>query len=220
MSKFVTYKRVSSQEQGKSGLGLEAQERDIQLFLENYADAPFEVVGEFVEVHSGADNDRPQLTAAIALAKKENAVLVVSKLDRLSRRVSHLSALMEERGLDFKVAQMPHADRFQLHIYAALAEQERQFISQRTKSALAAAKARGVRLGATKNTVAAMVKARQEQAKRDAQKVAGVVLPLKAAGSSLRHICEVLNASGARTSRGGHFHPSLVSRMVKTLEAA
>ena len=220
MSKFVTYKRVSSQEQGKSGLGLEAQERDIQLFLENYADAPFEVVGEFVEVHSGADNDRPQLTAAIALAKKENAVLVVSKLDRLSRRVSHLSALMEERGLDFKVAQMPHADRFQLHIYAALAEQERQFISQRTKSALAAAKARGVRLGATKNTVAAMVKARQEQAKRDAQKVAGVVLPLKAAGSSLRHICEVLNASGARTSRGGNFHPSLVSRMVKTLEAA
>ena len=220
MRKFVTYKRVSSQEQGKSGLGLEAQERDIQLFLENYADAPFEVVGEFVEVHSGADNDRPQLTAAIALAKKENAVLVVSKLDRLSRRVSHLSALMEERGLDFKVAQMPHADRFQLHIYAALAEQERQFISQRTKSALAAAKARGVRLGATMNTVAAMVKARQEQAKRDAQKVAGVVLPLKAAGSSLRHICEVLNASGARTSRGGHFHPSLVSRMVKTLEAA
>ena len=220
MRKFVTYKRVSSQEQGKSGLGLEAQERDIQLFLENYADAPFEVVGEFVEVHSGADNDRPQLTDAIALAKKENAVLVVSKLDRLSRRVSHLSALMEERGLDFKVAQMPHADRFQLHIYAALAEQERQFISQRTKSALAAAKARGVRLGATKNTVAAMVKARQEQAKRDAQKVAGVVLPLKAAGSSLRHICEVLNASGARTSRGGHFHPSLVSRMVKTLEAA
>ena len=220
MRKFVTYKRVSSQEQGKSGLGLEAQERDIQLFLENYADAPFEVVGEFVEVHSGADNDRPQLTAAIALAKKENAVLVVSKLDRLSRRVSHLSALMEERGLDFKVAQMPHADRFQLHIYAALAEQERQFISQRTKSALAAAKARGVRLGATKNTVAAMVKARQEQAKRDAQKVAGVVLPLKAAGSSLRHICEVLNASGARTSRGGNFHPSLVSRMVKTLEAA
>tara|TARA_R100001509_G_C4802765_1_gene193669 strand:- start:9 stop:671 length:663 start_codon:yes stop_codon:yes gene_type:complete len=220
MRKFVTYKRVSSQEQGKSGLGLEAQERDIQLFLENYADAPFEVVGEFVEVHSGADNDRPQLTAAIALAKKENAVLVVSKLDRLSRRVSHLSALMEERGLDFKVAQMPHADRFQLHIYAALAEQERQFISQRTKSALAAAKARGVRLGPTKNTVAAMVKARQEQAKRDAQKVAGVVLPLKAAGSSLRHICEVLNASGARTSRGGNFHPSLVSRMVKTLEAA
>ena len=219
MKKFVTYKRVSSKEQGKSGLGLDAQERDIQLFLENYAETPCEVIGEFVEVHSGSDNDRPQLNAAIALAKKEDAVLVVAKLDRLSRRVSHLSALMEERGLEFKVAAMPYADKFQLHIYACLAEQERDFISQRTKAALAAAKARGVRLGATKNTVAAMVEARKEQARKDAQKVAVVVVPLRQAGSSLRHICEVLNASGARTSRGATFHPSLVSRMLMTLEA-
>ena len=159
MRKFVSYKRVSSKEQSKSGLGLEAQERDIQLFLENYAETPCEVVGEFVEVHSGADDDRPELNAAIALAKKENAVLVVSKLDRLSRRVSFLASLMEEKGLDFKVAQMP-CRQVPTVIYA-LAEQERQFISQRA-SALAAAKARGVRLGATKNTVAAMVKARQE----------------------------------------------------------
>ena len=79
MRRYITYKRVSSQEQGRSGLGLEAQERDIQLFLENYADSPYEVVGEFVEVHSGSDNDRPQLTSAIAQAKKENAVLVVAK---------------------------------------------------------------------------------------------------------------------------------------------
>ena len=77
MRRYITYKRVSSQEQGRSGLGLEAQERDIQLFLENYADSPYEVIGEFVEVHSGSDNDRPQLTSAIAQAKKENAVLVV-----------------------------------------------------------------------------------------------------------------------------------------------
>jgi len=220
MRKFVTYKRVSSQEQGKSGLGLEAQERDIQLFLENYAETPCEVVGEFVEVHSGSDNDRPQLTAAISLAKKENAVLVVSKLDRLSRRVSHLSALMEEKGLDFKVAQMPYADRFQLHIYAALAEQERSFIASRTTAALQAAKARGVRLGAPTHHIEALATAKKEKALKDAQKVAGVLLPLRQAGSSLRHICEVLNASGARTSRGGQFHPSLVARMVRTLEAA
>ena len=220
MRKFVTYKRVSSQEQSKSGLGLEAQERDIQLFLENYAETPCEVVGEFVEVHSGSDNDRPQLTAAIALAKKENAVLVAAKLDRISRRVSFLAALMEEKGLDFKVAAMPYADRFQLHIYAALAEQEKCFIASRTRAALAAAKARGVRLGAPVHHLEELAKAKKEKALKDAQKVAGVVLPLKAAGSSLRHICEVLNASGARTSRGGNFHPSLVSRMVKTLEAA
>ena len=220
MRKFVTYKRVSSKEQSKSGLGLEAQERDIQLFLENYAETPCEVIGEFVEVHSGADNDRPQLNAAIALAKKENAVLVVSKLDRLSRRVSFLASLMEEKGLDFKVAAMPYADRFQLHIYAALAEQEREFISSRSKAALAAAKARGVRLGAPTHHIEALATAKKEKALKDAQKVAGVLLPLRQAGSSLRHICEVLNASGARTSRGGQFHPSLVSRMLQALEVA
>ena len=148
MRKYVTYRRVSSTEQGKSGLGLEAQTRDIQHFLGNYAESPYEMVGDFVETHTGSDNDRPQLNAAIALAKKTGAVLVVAKLDRLSRRASFLAALMEEKGLDFKVPQMPYADQFQLHIYAALAEQERAFISQRTTAALQAAKARGVRLGA------------------------------------------------------------------------
>ena len=120
MRKYVLYLRVSSAEQGKSGLGLEAQERDIELFLANYAETPYCVVERFVEVHSGKDNERPLLNAAIALAKREKAVLVVSKLDRLSRRVSFIASLMEDRGLDFKVAQMPHADKFQLHIYACL----------------------------------------------------------------------------------------------------
>ena len=112
MRKYVLYLRVSSAEQGKSGLGLEAQERDIELFLANYAETPYCVVERFVEVHSGKDNERPLLNAAIALAKREKAVLVVSKLDRLSRRVSFIASLMEDRGLDFKVAQMPHADKF------------------------------------------------------------------------------------------------------------
>ncbi len=219
MRRYITYKRVSSQEQGRSGLGLEAQERDIQLFLENYADSPYEVVGEFVEVHSGSDNDRPQLTSAIAQAKKENAVLVVAKLDRLSRKVSFIASLMEEKGLEFKVAQMPYADAFQLHIYAALAEQERQFISQRTTSALKSAKERGVRLGAPIHHIDALAVARKEKALRDAEKVAGVIVPLRASGASLKRICEVLNASGARTSRGGHFNQPLVSRMLKRLDA-
>ena len=220
MRKYVTYRRVSSTEQGKSGLGLEAQARDIQLFLDNYAESPYEVVGDFVETHTGSDNDRLQLNAAIALAKRTGTVLVVAKLDRLSRRVSFLAALMEEKGLDFKVAQMPYADRFQLHIYAALAEQERSFIASRTTAALQAAKARGVRLGAPTHHIKALAKAKKEKALKDAQKVAGVLLPLRQAGSSLRHICEVLNASGARTSRGGQFHPSLVSRMLQALEVA
>ena len=219
MRKFVLYLRVSSQEQGKSGLGLEAQERDIQLFLSNYAETPYEVLGKFVEVHSGKDNDRPQLLAAIQLAKEKKAVLVCSKLDRLSRKVSFLASLMEDRDLDFKVAQMPYADKFQLHIYAALAEQERDFISQRTKAALAAAKERGTKLGAPKQHLDILAKARTEKALREARQVSAVIVPLRKQGASLRGICEVLNASGMKTSRGNAFHPSLVSRMLTTLEA-
>ena len=120
------------------------------------------MVGDFVETHTGTDNDHPQQNAAIALAKKTGAVLVVAKLDRLSRRVSFLASLMEEKGMDFKVAQMPYADRFQLHIYAALAEQERLFISQRTTAALHAAKARGVRLGAPVHHIDALAEAKKQ----------------------------------------------------------
>ena len=220
MRRYVSYKRVSSTDQGRSGLGLEAQERDIQLFLENYADTPFEVIGEFVEVQTGSDNDRPKLLAAIELAKKESAILVVAKLDRLSRKVSFIASLMEERDLEFRVAQMPYADKFQLHIYAALAEQERDFISSRTKASLAAAKQRGVRLGAPVHHIAELAAAKKKKALKDAQKVSGVILPLRESGASLTKICEVLNSSGSRTSRGGKFHPSLVSRMLKTLEGA
>ena len=218
MRKFVLYLRVSSQEQGKSGLGLEAQERDIQLFLSNYAENPYEVLGKFVEVHSGKDNDRPQLLAAIQLAKKEKGTLVVATLSRLSRKVSFTASLMEDRDLDLKVAQMPYADKFQLHIYAALAEQERDFCSRRTKAALAAAKERGTKLGAPKQHLDILAKARTDKALREARQVSGIIVPLRKQGASLRSICEVLNASGMKTSRGTAFHPSLVSRMLMTLE--
>ena len=218
--RFVLYLRVSSQEQGRSGLGLEAQERDIQLFLSNYAEHPYEVLGRFVEVHSGTDNERPELKKAIKLAKETKGVLVCSKLDRISRRVSFTATLMEDRDLEFKVAQMPYADKFQLHIYAALAEQERDFISQRTKAALQAAKAKGTRLGAPKYHLDVLAAARVKKAKREAEQVAGVIIPLRRQGSSLRNICEVLNASGIRTRRGNSFHPSLVSRMLTSLGEA
>ena len=218
MRQYITYKRVSGGENQKSGLGLEAQERDIQLFLENYADTPYEVLGQFVEIHSGTDNHRPQLKAAIDLAKKHQAVLVVAKLDRLSRKVSFIATLMEEKGLTFKVAQMPYADAFQLHIYAALAEQERQFISQRTKAALAAAKARGVKLGSPTSHYKELAAGKRQKALDDAKKVEGVIVPLRRSGASLKSICEVLNASGAKTSRGAQYNQPLVSRMLRRLQ--
>ena len=218
--RYVTYKRVSSKEQGRSGLGLDAQERDIRIFLENYSDTPYEVLQEFVEVQSGADDSRPQLAAAIALAKKERAVLVVAKLDRLSRRVSFISSLMEDVDLEFRVAALPTADKFSLHIYAALAEQERTFISQRTRSALAAAKARGVRLGAPSQHLDSLARARSAAALKAAQKVEGIILPLRKQGSTLKQICDVLNSSGIKTRTGKSFAPMQVSRMLKRLESA
>ena len=135
---YVIYKRVSTDSQGKSGLGLDAQSRDIELFISNYAEEP-EVIGEFTDIMSGKSSDRPELSKALEVCRTTGAALLVAKLDRLSRRVSFIASLMEDKRLSFKVAQMPHADKFQLHIYAALAEQERDFISKRTKAALAEA---------------------------------------------------------------------------------
>ena len=217
MRKYVTYKRVSGGENQKSGLGLDAQERDIQLFLKKYSKTPYEVLKEFVEVQTGTDNERPQLRAAIVLAKEHQATLVVAKLDRLSRKVSFIASLMEEKGLNFKVAQMPYADAFQLHIYAALAEQERQFISQRTRAALREAKKRGVRLGAPAYHIEDLAASRTQKALQDARKVAGVIVPLRRSGKSIRSICEILNTSGIRTSRGASFNQRLVGRMLKRL---
>ena len=222
MKNYVLYLRVSSKEQGKSGLGLEAQKRDINLFLENYADDGSEVIGEFIEVQSGKDDERPELHKAIHLAKRTKSILLVAKLDRLSRKVSFTASLMEDKSLSFKVAQMPFADNFQLHIYAALASQEADFISSRTKASLKSWKERNPnkKLGAPVHHIKKLAKARTEKALQEAQKVSGVILPLRQQGASLRGICEVLNSTGITTIRGTSFHPSLVSRMLSSLEVA
>ncbi|MDA7643360.1 recombinase family protein [Akkermansiaceae bacterium] len=142
--KIVTYTRVSTRRQGESGLGLEAQEAAIQNYtLENSA----ELVGAFVEVESGKKSNRPELAKAIALAKRTKSKLVVAKLDRLARNVHFISGLLESK-VDFVALDFPEANTFTLHIMAALAEQEARLISERTKAALAAAKRRGVILGA------------------------------------------------------------------------
>jgi DNA invertase Pin-like site-specific DNA recombinase len=129
----------------ESRLGLEVQKRDIRLYLDNYNTTPYKVLEEFLEIDSGANSARTTLNDAISLAKKHNATLLVAKLDRLSRKVSFIASLMEDRKLNFKVATMPHADPFQLHIYAALAEQEREFIVN-VQNVLAEAKVRSTSL--------------------------------------------------------------------------
>ena len=219
MVKYVTYTRVSTKEQGRSGLGLEAQERDIHLYLDNYSDEPWEVIGSFRDVQSGTEDDRPELANAIALAKRERAVLLVAKLDRLSRRVSFVASLMEDKRLEFRVATMPHADKFQLHIYAALAEQEREFISTRTKAALAEAKAKGKKLGGLRDKTGRRNAASKAQANIRANKLAGVVRPMQESGATLTAIAEALNEANFSTPRGGSWHPTSVKRLIDRLAA-
>ena len=217
MKKYVVYLRVSTDKQGKSGLGLEAQERDIRLFLERYSHYPFEILETFTEVISGKDTGtvREEREKAIQLAKRRRATLLVAKLDRLSRDVEDIAGVIKR--VDLKVACMPNADRFQLHLYAALAEQEREFISQRTKQALAAAKRRGVKLGGLRDKTGARNKALKAQADSRAKKLEGILKPLLSAGLTTREIAEELNRAGLRTARGCEFQSMTVTRLISRL---
>lgn len=210
MKRFVTYTRVSTQEQGRSGLGLEAQRRDIDVLLHAFTEVPWEIVGEFCDILSGKDDNRPELAKALDLARRKGAELLISKLDRLSRDVEFIARTMKQANI--KVATMPNADPFQLHIYAALAEKERKFISERTKAALAAAEARGVKLGGYREgSLDRRISALKQTADDDALRVMGVVQPLRQAGKSLRRIAEELEKQGIRTPRGGAWTAKQVS---------
>ena len=216
MRQFVLYYRVSTKKQGDSGLGLDAQKRDIEIYLEAYADTPFEVVGEFVDVASGKVDDREELQKAIALAEKFGATLLVAKLDRLSRKVSFIATLMDRKKLQLVVAAMPHADKFQLHIYAALAEQEREFISLRTKAALAPMKGTG-KLGGNRGSLDAANKAAIETADANAQKLADTIVPLRKSGRTLQQIADTLNTTGVKTTKGGKWYAKSVSNVLQRL---
>lgn len=215
MQRYVIYTRVSTEDQGKSGLGLEAQQRDIDIFLTNFSDVPYEIIGQFQDVQSGGDNDRPELPKALALVRKTGAELLIAKLDRLSRRVSFIASLMDDPKVKLRVAQMPMADKFQLHIYAALAEQERTFISERTKAALRAAKDRGVKLGGLRDATMKRNDAIQIKANAEAQRLIKVIGPMREAGKSLARIAETLNEMGIATPRGSTWSPVQVSRVLE-----
>jgi len=219
--KAVAYCRVSTSEQGRSGLGLEAQEKAIKAF----ADAnDIEIVETFVEVQSGkisdTTRDRPQLGRALAMAKAIGGPVVVSKLDRLSRDVHFISGLMAHK-IEFIVAELGRqADPFVLHIYAALAQQERKMISDRTKAGLAAAKARGVKLGNPHlRTSDAANRAKIERAKARAAALHDVVAGARARGhTSLRSIASYLSFSGVPSPGGKTWSAMAVSRLLKQLE--
>jgi DNA invertase Pin-like site-specific DNA recombinase len=216
---IVAYMRISTAQQGRSGLGIEAQREAIGRFVQAER---FQVVGEFVEVETGKGSDaldrRLQLAAALAAAKKLKCSVVVAKFDRLSRDVHFVSGLMAKR-VPFIVAELgADTDPFMLHIYAALAEKERALISARTRSALAAAKARGTVLG-NPRLVDARAKANtRHKAGADAfaTKVLPIIREIKAAGAgTLRQIAQALNARGVETARGGKWEAATVRNVMR-----
>ena len=213
---FVLYRRVSTDEQGRSGLGLEAQKRDLDLYLATQEGAV--VVADLVEVASGGKSDRPVLAEALELCRKQKATLLVAKLDRLSRNVAFVATLLEDKTVELVVASLPQASRFELHLYAALAEQERAFVSQRTKAAMAAAKARGVKFGGPCHHLPALNRAKQERVREEAETLAPLLLPLRQAGKSLAAVADQLNRVGVKTRTGKPFYAVKVGRLLAALE--
>ncbi len=216
-NRFVVLLRVSTRKQAGSGLGLDAQRRDIQLFLNQQKD--HQVVEELVEVESGAANDRPVLERAMALCREHRCSLLVQKVDRLTRDLELLARIVKDKEVPIRVATLPTADNFQIHLFGALASAEREFISLRTKAALAAAKARGVQLGNSQNLIAYNQR-RQKRSQRVQDHNAGLISTLRKGGKTLREICSVLNDSGITTSTGGVFYPAQVARILKRCEVA
>jgi DNA invertase Pin-like site-specific DNA recombinase len=213
--RFVAYYRVSTIAQGRSGLGLEAQQAAVRAFLNGGAWA---LLGEFTEVESGANNARPELAKALGACLLKGATLVIAKLDRLSRDAHFLLGL-DKAGVDFVAADMPSANRMTVGIMAVVAEEERRMIATRTKAALAAAKARGVVLGGWKGgpmvdgTLGAA--ANRNKADAFAAKLAPILADLQ--GLSLRQMAVELTAQGIQTSRGGEWTAAAVRTVLGRL---
>ncbi len=211
--KIVSYLRVSCDRQGRSGLGLEGQRAAVEAFCKRTAST---IAREFVEVESGRHDDRPKLAEALAFARRSKAMLLVAKLDRLSRSVRFVATIMDS-GVEFAAADMPDANRMTLHILAAIAEGEAKSISDRTKAALAAYEARGGRLGAQNPACRSLTpharrkgqtlgaSANRAKALEAYADLAPYVATLRDQGCSLRTIAQRLNDDGHETRNAGQW---------------
>ena len=220
---LVSYIRVSTQGQGKSGLGIEAQREAIRRFAEAEG---LELISEHIEVETGKGSDaldrRPELASALAEARRVHGAVAVAKLDRLSRDVHFISGLMAHR-VPFVVAELgADVDPFVLHLFAALAEKERALISTRTKAALAAAKARGVTLGNPRldEVRGKAFASNRAAADRFAADVLPIIEPLRAEGTSMRKIADILNERRIPTARGGRWAGTQIADILRRVRGA
>lgn len=208
LKEFVAYYRVSTKRQGRSGLGLEAQQASVERYAEQYG----ALIGSFVDIESGRNDERAGLQQAIRLVRTRRASLLIARLDRFSRRVSFIAGMMD-KGVPLVIAEMPHASEFQLHIFAALAQEERRMISLRTRSALQAAKQRGVKLGSTGKARAAENKATADVR---AEEMVQLLKSLPQA-DSLSEAAHRLRQSGWTTVFGRQPHPQSVKNYLTRL---
>jgi DNA invertase Pin-like site-specific DNA recombinase len=209
--KFISYLRVSTDKQGERGYGLDAQRKAIGDYLNG---GSWELLGEYVEVESGKRSDRPKLAEALAACKRHRARLIIAKLDRLSRNVAFIATLMDGK-VDFVCCDFPQANRLTLHVLAAVAEHEREMISERTRAGLAAAKERGVKLGGPR--LAAINETRQADAVARAQAIAPVISELT--GMSAHAIAAELNRRKLETLTGAPWSAKTVIRARQRLMA-
>ncbi|WP_428391484.1 recombinase family protein [Lichenicoccus sp.] len=218
--RFIAYYRVSTAKQGRSGLGLEAQREAVSRYLNGGA---WTLIAEFTEVESGRKNERPQLAAAIERCKRTGSKLVIAKLDRLARNVAFIATLMES-GVPFVAVDRPDAKPFELHIHAALAEEEARAISARTVAALAAAKARGTVLGGVRKNHRPVdsrlgAAAAHASAIAFARGVLPTIVALQEEGRSLRQVAAALNEGAVQTRAGGTWSATQVSRVLAASQA-
>ncbi len=219
--KYISYLRVSTDKQGKSGLGLEAQRNSVL----DYVGARGKIVAEYVEIESGKRSDRTELSSALKQAKECGAILIIAKLDRLARNVAFIANLLES-NVEVVAADMPEANRFMFHIMAAVSEQEGKAISERTRAALKAAKARGVKLGwanpkrRSEQLLASLKGAKANITKSNtyATKLLPIVMNLKGKQMTLRGIADHLNSTGVPTARGAKWHPTTVKNLLAHCE--
>lgn len=224
-TKLIAYHRVSTAKQGSSGLGLEAQQAAIEAYRSRVGAS---LVASYTEVESGKHNDRPQLQKALHHAQVTGSILVIAKLDRLSRNAAFLLTLRDS-GVKFVAADLPEANNITVGIMALVAQEEREAISRRTREALQAAKARGKKLGNPNGAAALLragkgnaagVEAVKAQAQTYAEQMRPVLEHLQAQGkSSLGALAEALNEGGYRTPRGGTWHKTSVGNLLGRLAA-
>jgi DNA invertase Pin-like site-specific DNA recombinase len=211
MKRHVAYYRVSTDRQGRSGLGLDAQRSAVAGYIAGRG----ELVAEFTEIESGKRNGRPQLAEALAACRQQKAVLVIARLDRLARNVAFIANLMDSAA-EFVAVDMPQANRLTLHILAAVAEHERELISKRTRDALAAAKIRGTRLGNPRAALAAPLahQANRQQADAFALPLRPLLESMRGQGHTLQAIADEMNRRGISTARGGVWQAQTIKNLL------